>query len=64
MINNITGDNDFFLISHAQMLHGAGIFTNIYPKIPKNHPVMYNVGPPSYVCWFRFAPVTSSLQVP
>ena len=21
----------------------------------------YNVGPPSYVCWFRFAPVTSSL---
>ena len=25
------------------MLHGAGIFTNIYPK---NQPVMYNVGPP------------------
>ena len=22
---------------------------------------IYNVGPPSYVCWFRFAPITSSL---
>ena len=24
----------------------------------------YNVRPPRYVCWFRFAPVTSSLSIP
>ena len=46
MINNITGDNDFFLISHAQMLHGAGIFTNIYPKIPKITQLCTMWGPP------------------
>ena len=38
--------------------------TKIFPiihHIPRNFHHSHNVGPPSYVCWFRFAPVTSSL---
>ena len=42
-------------VAHAaanqpQMLHDWWVGSN-----------MYNVRPPRYVCWFRFAPVTSSL---
>ena len=45
-------------VGHDESWDSAGIPTDFGGNDPSHD---YNVRPPSDVCWFRFAPVTSSL---
>ena len=63
--------NLFFWVVAMRNAPRIGVFLSHMCHVPskrwyddqgdRNHQVLYNVRPLSYVCWFRFAPVTSSL---